>query len=203
MNRGGGVRAFRRVGLLSLAGWLFISGCSATLPEYSSARDRWTESQSVYRQIELQAQVHATFKTALFRRQYVREFARLFALRARQRQALLKQELAEAATRYVFVVILSTKKLSWNNLDREAKIWRVQLANRKGKAVAPTSVRELDRDNPTWQVLFPKIGTQYRIWELKFPRTSPDGQPLVSSGQHLDLIIAGAPAQMKLTWKAP
>ncbi len=195
----------KRCGLASLAliATLLSLGCSATLPGYTKARNTWTEHQSVYHQIELQAEVYATFKTPDFRRQYVREFGRMFSLRARQRQVLLKQELDEANARYVFIVVFNTKSLDWNDLAPTAGIWRVHLANRKGDAVHALSVRELSQDNPTWRALFPRLRAQYRIWELKFARTNPEGKTLVSPGQHLDLIIAGAPAQMKLTWKAP
>jgi len=185
--------------LLSLLFW----GCSPTLPGYRDARSKWTESQSVYHELELQAHAFATFKTKEFRRQYVREFGRLFALRARQRQALLAQELAEEKKRYVFIVILNTKVPGWNDLKRTGKVWRVHLANRKGDSVSPASIRQLDSRNPTWSALFPRLDPLYRIWELKFPRVTDTGKPLVNRGQHLDLIIAGAPATLKLSWRQP
>ena len=188
---------------LALAVGYSAMACSPVLPGYTAALSRWTETSYVYRETELQASLRATLKSRDFRRHYVREMARMFSLPADERKALLTAELKAEAEAYVFVLVFSTKEPAWNELGVDQKIWRLRLANRRGHSLAPQQVRPLSRDNPTWQFLFHRGQRHHRIWEVTFSRKTPDGSPLVAPGQHLDLVLAGAPAQFKLTWKAP
>ena len=179
------------------------SACSATLPEYADQRDIWTRSKIAWDGFVANATVHATLKAVAFREAYVKEYGRLFALTARQKQRLLAAELEEAKNTYVFVVALHTNQLDWNRLHPRDGVWAVRLENGKNEYVRPVRVKRLDPLNPTWTKLYPYLGDQFTFWELTFPRWTQDGALLANSGELMELIVAGAPAQIRLKWEAP
>jgi hypothetical protein len=177
------------------------AACNPSLPGYRQARSDWTRSKRVYSEIELQAAVHAILKTAQFRRQYVEEFGRMFALSAQEKATMMANELADARTNYVVVVLVSAPNVPRNDLARSAGIWRIKLANRKGDVVEASQIRELNFQNPTWRALYPALTIHHRIWEIRFPKVAASGKPLVHPGQTLDFFISGAAGQIKLSWK--
>jgi len=182
---------------------LVTGGCPATLAEYVDQRDKWTRSKTHWDGFVANATVHVTLKSVEFREAYVKEYARLFALTARQQQRLLAAELDEAKNNYVFVLAFHTNQLEWNRLHPRSGVWAVRLENKKNDYVKPARVKRLDELNPTWTELYPYLGDQFTFWEFTFPRWTQEGDKLAVSGDILELIVAGAPAQIRLKWQAP
>lgn len=185
-----------------LAASVFMA-CSATTPAYVDSRDDWTRQGEVWEDFQGRLFVDATLKNEQFRREYVREYTRLFALTPDQATALLASELAEEEEQHVVMAAVFFGNPDWEELDPSHGIWAVRLQNDAGDWLPPTQVKRLDTDNPTWRQLYPFIDPHDAFFELRFDRQLDDGTPLVRSGAPVHLVIAGAPAQMKLTWRAP
>ncbi len=176
-------------------------GC-ATSP-YDAARTDWTRSEQAYDQFQARAFATATLKVEPFRRAWVAEYGRLFDLTAEQREGLLEAELEEDRLHLVALVAFYTPQPSWNDLNPSRGVWEVRLENARGDASAPFSVRRLDTRNPTWKALLPWLDPYHTLYELRFERQLPDGRPLARGGESLDLVIAGAPAQIRMRWTVP
>lgn len=186
-----------------LVGLSLLWGCSAAIPAYVDARDDWTRNDTVYEAMESRLFVDATLKSEPFRRQYVREYTRIFSLTEDQATLMLEAELEELADHHVVMAAVFVADRDWEQLHPKHGIWDVRLQNDDGGWLRPTEVKKLDTDNPTWKRLFPYIDPHDVFFELRFNRVLDDGKPLAVSGKPLHLIIAGAPAQVKLTWTAP
>jgi len=180
-----------------------FAACSAAIPAYVDSRDDWTRQSEIWEDFQGRLFVDATLKTEDFRRQYVREYARLFALTPDQIATLLSAELAEDKDQHVVMAAIFFAKSDWDQLDPRHGIWDVRLQNDAGAWLRPTGIKRLDTDNPTWERLYPYIDPHDVFFELRFDRNLEDGTPLAAAGQPLHLVIAGAPAQVKLTWPAP
>jgi hypothetical protein len=196
-----GGRSGRGVGVLLTAA--LLASCSATLPAFVEARDDWTQSDRIWEDFESRIFVDATMKTEAFRREYVAEYTRLFSLTKGQSATMLEAELAEAKDQHVVMAAIFFAEIDWEKLDPRHGIWDVRLQNDEGAWLRPTGIERLDTDNPTWKRLYPYIDAHDAFFELRFDRTLDDGRELAASGQPLHLVIAGAPAQVKLTWTAP
>ena len=157
----------------------------------------------MYDQLESTLFIRATLKTEDFRRGYVQEYARIFALDEGQKAQLLAQELEEHAEHLVVMVVLYTERLAWDDLTARRGIWSTQLVTRDGTQVRPTGIARQDLKNPTWRHLYPYIGYHFSFWELQFPLATTDGSPVFEAGAPLSLVIAGAPGRAEVTWAAP
>ncbi len=187
-----------------------LAGCGVALQSidgpvesYTETRKVWTRHVETYEDMESRLFVYATLKTEPFRRAWVLEYARIFALPDSQREQLLATELAELEEAWVVMIATATHEPSWNRLDPRDGIWDLRLEDDAGRFVRPTLVDRKRSSNPTWRQLYPYMGDQYTLWEVRFPRVLPTGEPLAASGQAVHLIVAGAPAQVKMSWKLP
>ncbi|PKN55694.1 MAG: hypothetical protein CVU56_19755 [Deltaproteobacteria bacterium HGW-Deltaproteobacteria-14] len=195
----------RALGLRLCALAMFVTTLAAPAcasSPYRDTLDDWTRSEDVYSNAQARAMVRATLETAPFRRAYVDEYARLFALTAEQRAALLEAQLDESDGTWVVIVALYTADTSWNDITPSRAMWEVRLEGPNGW-LPPKRVKRLDRKNPTWKRLFPYFGVHFRLFELRFDRGLTPDTPLARAGQPLSLVIAGAVAQMRLSWVLP
>lgn len=187
----------------TLAWLLFALASACGTSAYEVERERWTRSEEAYDGFEARAFVDATLKVEPFRRAYVHEYARLFALTEDQEADLLSAELLEDRRNLVLVVAFYTPQRNWNDLNPARGFWEVRLENEHGDTATPYSVTRLDERNPTWRELYPTYGSHEVLWELRFERQLPDERPLAAKGQMLTLVIAGAPVRVRLAWKMP
>lgn len=196
------LRCFRATFVIGLAALALTSvGCASS--PYRGTLDSWTRSDESYRQTEVLASADATLQTTAFRRAYVAEYARVFALTDDQREALLEAQLEEDRTGWTVIVAFYAADTAWNNLDPRHGIWEVRLEGPNGW-LPPRRVRRLDPKNPTWRELYPFFGPHERLYELRFDRgVGGPGDPLARSGEELALVIAGAPARIRLSWPLP
>ena len=190
----------------ALAGLLALTAlvsCSPVIPSYLDARDAWTRGDKVWEDFESRLFIDATLKTDAFRREYVKEYARLFSMTEVQQSTLLEAELADNSEHHVVVAAIYVAERQWAQLDPKDGIWDVRLQDDQGRWVRPLQIKRMDTDNPLWQRLYPYIGRHDLFFEIRFPRNLDDGAPLAKTGGKLHLVIAGAPAQIKLSWPTP
>ncbi len=190
-------------GVLVAAAVTTVVGCSAVLPSYVKARDHWTQDTELYEDFESRIFIDATLKTEDFRREYVKEYGRIFALPEARQQTMLDAELAEAKDQWVIVAAIFVNKIQWDKFDPAKGIWEVRLESSDGRRGRLIKAKKHDTDNPTWKALYPYLGPHDSLWEFRFERTDEDGAPLVASGEEVTLVIAGAPGRVDLTWRIP
>ena len=188
-------------GAVTLAALATFTGCAGS--PYRATQETWTRSEDSYTALEARAMVRATLETEPFRRAYVDEYARLFALTPEQRAALLAGQLDELRDHWVVIVAFYTSTRSWDDLDPARGFWEVRLEGPHGVWDHPARVKRLNPKNPTWKRLFPYWRTGFSLYELRFDRGGGTGTPLALPGEQLSLVIAGAPARVRLSWTLP
>ncbi|MCC6621034.1 MAG: hypothetical protein IT385_07250 [Deltaproteobacteria bacterium] len=178
-------------------------GAACGTSAYDEARDDWTRTEEAFDEFEARAFIDATLKVEPFRRAYVREYARLYALTPAQEADLLAAELADDRDNLVLIVSFYTPERRWNDLNPARGFWEVRLENGRGDTLPPYSVTRLDARNPLWRTLFPTFGAHDMLYEVRFERALPEGRPLAARGDTLTLVVAGAPVRVRLSWSMP
>lgn len=189
---------------LALAAGLWVVGCGPHLPEaYEEARAKWTREARTYEDFETRLHIRAILKTGSFRDAYVEAYGAMFDLDPATRARLLEVEREEARQSHVILAMVHTGEARWNDLSPRHGIWEVRLENSQGAYARPSAVRRLDSDNPTWRRLLPSLTGHEKLYELRFARVNDDGVVLGEPGGELTLVVAGAPARVRMTWALP
>lgn len=179
------------------------TGCGSASDAYYDTQADWTRHEESYSSFGSRAFVWATLKSEPFRRALIDEYSRLFALTPDQRAALLEAELAEHDKHVVAIVALFTPDVGWNDLSPASGFWEVRLERSATTYAHPRKVRRLLRSDPTWKAMYPYATPHYTLYELQFDREAVDGEPIAVSGQPLHLVVAGAPAKIRMSWTIP
>ncbi len=187
--------------LVTLVFGLLTAGCGSS--RYEKVRDAWTRDYQSYEDLHARAFATVTLKVEPFRRAFVDEYGRLFALTPEQKLTLLESELEEDKKDLVAIISFYTPVPAWNDLNPARGIWEVRLESDRGDIVQPYRVTRLDRRNPTWRTLYPYVDPYHILYELRFERQLPDGRPIARTGERIALVIAGAPTRMRLNWVMP
>lgn len=184
-----------------MAGLLLTSACATS--DYQEAQRDWTRSEESYTDFEGQAFIRATLKSEPFRRAYVAEYARIFDLTPEQRVALAEAERAEADATIVVIAAFYTASPRWNDLNPAKGLWEVRLEGASGHVARPRRVWRLGSHDPAWQHLYPHDEPHYVLYELSFDRRVEGGGTLDRPGDELALVVAGAPARLRVSWIVP
>ncbi len=197
------------------APWLLLL-CSCALPQlggsaprvssadeeraYRRVLDRYSGHGTVYGgkkhrfdlAMELRALAAATFESAELREARAR---RLAAFRAEPPPVLerrLAEERAAAAAGHAFILGVFVSDRRYDDFDHPDSVWRLAMVTLAGEA-EPVSVRRLGRSTLALRALYPYLDERWVAYEVTFPRTRPDGAPLLQSEQEpLMLRVASA-----------
>jgi hypothetical protein len=173
-----------------------------THESYDELLERWTRQQKVIKKLDTTLRIHAVCFSPEFVAGYTAKRAQIFKLPPNERAALARQLKEEWSRSYPFLVAMATQDYSWNDLDRKGSVWKVMLANDKKQAVAPSQITAEREISPTISEIFPFVGRFHRVYHLRFPKTLPDGSPLVSAETALlALRLAGPLGHAELTWR--
>ncbi|MFT7581927.1 MAG: hypothetical protein ACI9MR_003608 [Myxococcota bacterium] len=189
--------------VLVMASLLTATGFTACGSAYHDVQEDWTRHEEAYEAFGSRAFVWATLKTKPFRHAFIEEYSRLFALTPDQKAALVEAELAEHKVTLVAIVALFTPDVGWNDLSPASGFWEVRLERTPTSYSHPRNVRRLLRSDPTWKRMYPYATSHYTLYELQFDREGVDGQPVAVPGQALHLVVAGAPAKIRMSWTMP
>ncbi len=188
------------LGLICLA---FIATASCASSPWQRAVDRWSRSERAYVDFETRAILHATLKSAELRAAWVDAYAAAFALTATQRAQLAASEAEAAMGRVTVLAGFYTAEARWNSLNPGDGLWEVRLETDRGDVAHPVSVRRLDTSNPVWATLLPWLDPFSQLYELQFDAAN------LGPGDHdrverpLSLVVAGAAARLRVSWRAP
>lgn len=178
---------------------LLVAACGSS--PYTRVQRAWTESQRYYQDFETRAILHATLKSPAFRQAWREEYAAIYALDADQRAALQEADEAEQAEHITVIASFYTQEHRWNTLNPRDGIWEVRLEDRAGDFARPVRVKRLDTTNPVWQRLYPFHDPFSILYELQFEKQGVRGGALMREGNALTLVVASAPATLRLTWE--
>lgn len=171
--------------------------------DYAQVLERWTRRQSLTSLSELDTllSVTATFESWDFRWAYVVKYANDYRLTVEQRRSLLERTLAETADGHRFYVALYGTNLRWTDLTRADSAWIVRLIDEEGNETAPLSIELIGRPGPIERRYFPYTTPWRNVFRIKFPTTTPAGQPTISPGARwFGLRFAGAEGNEELHW---
>jgi hypothetical protein len=192
----------RRAAALALAAAALAAGCSGPTAYEETLAD-WTREVETYEDFESRVFVRATLQVEPFRRAWARRYAELFELAGDQASRLAEAQSAEAAVRHVVFLAFFASRPEWDDLEPRRGLWNVMLEGPSGARVPASTVRRLDRRDPAWERLFPFVAHHDSLWEIAFDRSALDGTPIAGPGDEVALVIAGAPARLRLAWTLP
>lgn len=200
--------------ILICVGWLLIVGCAShgsvnlnkagnyQPDDYDKIRDRWTRYGEVLRALDTSLYVHATLESPDFTSAFVSRYSHMFGLPSNQKKELKQGKKTKWEKGYVFKIAAATHSMRDNDFDRPDSIWHVYLSTSNEKKVAPLSIKRQRRLTQTTHEFYPYLGAFHRLYEVTFPKTLPDGSPLVGkSSRALNLHLAGPLGSTKLIWR--
>jgi hypothetical protein len=169
--------------------------------QYVDQLKRWTRHGHLQDEFDAALDVDATLRAPEFRAAYAEKWIAVFRIgpvdAARTRDELM----AEGADTFEFHAELATHRYELNDLTSMKSVWRLTLIDDQGREVTPREVvltkarRELEME------FYPYAGLFTRGWRIRFPRTLPSGQPLVTAEtKSLTLRIAGPQGSVDLVW---
>ncbi len=172
--------------------------------DYAQVLERWTRTKSLVAVSELDTllTVTATFESWDFRWAYVVKYANDYRLTVEQRRTLLEKTLAETQDSHRFYVALYGTNHRWADLTRANSSWIVRLIDDEGNETAPLSIELITRPGPLEKRYFPYSTVWRHVFRIKFPTTTPSGQPTISQdARWFGLRFAGAEGNEELRWE--
>jgi hypothetical protein len=174
--------------------------------DYSQVLKTWTREQSLIDLSELDQKLNvtATYESWDFRWAYVVRYASDYRLTIGQRSELLERTLAELKDDHEFYVALYASNVNWRaaDLSRPTSAWIVRLIDDQGSETAPSKIESIIKPGPLEQRYFPYTTVWRHAFRIRFPRTSSEGNPTISSNARwFGLRFAGAEGNEQLVWR--
>jgi hypothetical protein len=206
-------KPFVAVALLGL-----LSGCvntpptvgeqAPTLPDegaeqaYQSVLARYTGRQEIYDGFDTRVFAGATLQTPAFREARVRRRAAFQVLPESKVEQLLAEERDEAAKVHEVFLGVHLNEFQYADFDMKRSIWRLALVTPAGE-VTPTRVVRVGRADLEMRAYYPYTGVFWVGWEVHFPTTLSDGQPVIPPGtEQVTFRMASSLGKAELTMSA-
>ncbi len=170
---------------------------------YLRVLDNWTRSDKIYQNFETDALITATYFSVPMRRAYAAEWTRAFDLPAAESEAMLADQLAQAARGAEFVVQFYTPRMRENDLLSPESSWRLWLIDAEGRKVAPAKISLMKvrhRQEYDFYPIYSEFGQLYRVL---FPVVGEDGRPLKLAAGMVRLRVTGVRGLVDLVWDIP
>lgn len=206
-------KPFATVALLALLGGCVTTPPSVgeqapTLPDeqaeqaYQSVLAKYSGRKEIYDGFDTRVFAGATLQTPTFREARVRRRAAFQVLPASKVEQLLAEERTEAAQVHEFFLGVHLNDSRYADFDMKRSIWRIALVTPAGE-VTPTRIVRVGRADLEMRAYYPYTGVFWVGWELHFPTTLSDGQPVIPPGtEQVTLRLASSLGQADLTVSA-
>jgi len=171
--------------------------------DYQPVLNKWTRTGQLLTLSELDdlLTVTATFESYDFRWAYVVRYAQDYRLTVDQRQRLLDSTLEEAEEHHQFYVALYGTNWRWTDLTKPESAWIVRLIDDVGNETAPKEIVAIRKPGAIERTYFPYTSQWRRVFRIRFPVTTTDGQPTISkNARWFGLRFAGAQGNQELHW---
>jgi hypothetical protein len=146
--------------------------------------------------------IDATLHAPQFRSAYASKWIDTYRLNAEDAAKKRAQLMAEIADVYEVHAETSTHFYGINDFTQGKGIWRITLIDDQGRAVQPADARQSLDKRDVDLAFYPYAGIFSRGWRFRFPRTLPDGSPLVQPDtKWIALRIAGPQGSTDLIWE--
>jgi hypothetical protein len=170
--------------------------------DYEEVLARWTRRAEIYRELQSEAFVAATFKSPDFRRAFVSAYAKIMELPSGDAARLWAAEEAAARDWHEITVVMYTTDRKWNDLDTRDSVWRVRLVSETaGVEVFPAEVTSVKELSPQMQRLYPHTTPFTRFYFLRFPKKGADGREILDGGGRLRLDLTSGMGKASLAWE--
>lgn len=153
---------------------------------YKEALKRWTAEARVYRGFETIYLATGTYRSADFRRAYVRKYAQDYHLDAAAKARMLGDELAMADKSLEFILAVYAAEKKKINLDSRDSLWRVYLEGEGLDRQSPIEIRSLKKEQVRLKEFYPYISPWVEVYRVRFQSV-----PLPRSVTSLHLVQTG------------
>jgi hypothetical protein len=172
-----------------------------TDPTYHRVLERYSRTQSKYQGIQRRLIWAATLESCPFRLARAEAYARLLRLTEEELRAIQREEARESQQFLDFFVGFFTETLSWNDLDAEHSMWRVDLQIDGERTLLPVAIERGVETGPNVRALYPYLGHFSRGYRVRFRLGDlPEGGALLRRDGWLTLRVSSAIAHGELTW---
>lgn len=183
---------------------LMAGACGRSMPPaYEESRERWTSEVETYERMNARVFARATLETDPFVEEFVEVWGELFELEPDALAEKRRELLEEHRTFWVVRIAVFTNRLAWDDLTTDSEVWNIKLVGSDGAALPLHSAERLDYDDPVWERLFPYLTDFDTFWKLRFEREAAEEGPIAESGDRVELVIAGAPTEVRMHWTVP
>ena len=165
---------------------------------YSRTLERYSDRGEIYALFDTRLFAGATLQTPAFREARVRRRAAFEVLPPAKVDALLQEEMAQAAEAHELFLGVHVNESRYDDFDSRSSIWRVVLVTPSGE-VTPLQVRRLGRADLPMRAYYPYVGGFWVGYRLLFPLQHADGSPVIAKGaEHVTLRLASTLGQLDL-----
>ena len=173
------------------------------VPDYHDAYDRWTRHDRAYRDVDMVIDAHATLLSPEWRAAYAGAKARRAKLGPAARAALFDAERKTAAEFIEVELIVATHDYPVMDFSSNARsMWKMTLVGDGEREITPVSVKGDTRARSEIASWFPELSPFHRAYVMRFPKTTPDGQPLVTAtSPRIELHLGSSIGAVKMVWE--
>jgi hypothetical protein len=197
-----------------LAVVLLVAGCGGaqivslqppvTAPpasEYVDQLKKWTRGGHVIADFDEALTVNATFRSPEFRAAFAEKWIKVFRIGADEAARTRERLMSEGADTWEFHVESQAHRYELNDFSSKKSVWRVSLVGDQGREVSSKEVLATTHRRELETELYPYANVFSRGWTLRFPKTLPDGTPLIGpQTKTLTLRFAGPLGSIDLVW---
>jgi hypothetical protein len=165
---------------------------------YVAVLDRYSGRAEIYDGFDTRIFTGATLQTAAFREARVRRQAIFQVLPAAKVEALLAEEMADAAKFNEFFLGVHVNDYRYDDFAQKRSIWRLALVTPAGE-VTPVEVRRIGRTDLNIRAYYPYTSVFWVGYRVRFPTTFANGQPVIPQGaEQVMLRVASSLGQADL-----
>lgn len=173
---------------------------------FASSNERWTRLGRVLSTRELGTALifSATLRSRAFQRAYSEHYSKVYRITDPAERARIEGDaLAGAGPGLSFWIESAAPTANWNDLRTETGKWRLGLLDDEGRELRPEKIEQVPARDVQQQleVLGRGRDPYSKLWLVRFPAQTGDGQPLPRpTARKIILRVAGPLGQTDLTW---
>jgi hypothetical protein len=174
---------------------------------FAATSERWTRLGRVMatqQELGTGLLLTVTLRSRAFQRAYSERYAAVFRISDPAERARIEGDaLASAGPGLSFWIESAAPSASWNDLRSEPGRWRLALLDDEGRELRPEKIEQIpSRDLQQQLEVLGKPRDPYaKLWLVRFPAQTGDGQPLPRpTSRKIILRVAGPLGQTDLTW---
>jgi hypothetical protein len=170
--------------------------------EYFDQLKKWSRYGHIQADFDDTLAVNSTLQSPEFAGAFAEKWIEVYKLNEPDAVRKRAEVLGEIADVWQFHMESATHKYEDNEFGNLRSPWRVALVDDRNRSVQPIEVK-LDRGpRDVTTAFFPYATIFSRGWRVRFPRTLPDGTPLVGPDtKRLTFRISGPAGSLDMTWK--